>query len=207
MWSTSTAARTEEQRAVIASIVSGYWGRPDLDLDALEPLDPEGSAAAITQDAHRGRMRELMVMLELCRHPMSDAQVVRVEEYAAALGESGPGLTLVRTLVSHGAAPRPRSSPPPGSSVNTRRSSRSRRCGASRTPGLTPPTPRPADAELLARLRAPARPARGHPRPPIRRVLPAQRHRAPRGRPECSRGVRLARHVPCDRRLRADRAG
>jgi hypothetical protein len=94
---------TDEQRAVIASIVSGYWGRPDLDLDTLEPLDPEGAAAAITQDAHRGRVRELMVLLELCRHPTSDAQMQRVDEYAAALCESGSGLAIARTLVREGA--------------------------------------------------------------------------------------------------------
>src|SRR6476646_6754075 len=72
---------TDEQRAVIASIVSGYWGRPDLDLDSLVPLDPEGAAAAITQATHRHRVRELMVLLELCRHPGSAAQMQRVDEY------------------------------------------------------------------------------------------------------------------------------
>jgi ubiquinone biosynthesis protein Coq4 len=94
---------TDEQRAVIAAIVSGYWGRPDLDLDELEPFDPAAAAAAITQDAHRSRVRELMVLLELCRHPLSDAQLRRVEEYAAALDQSGPGLTIARTLVREGA--------------------------------------------------------------------------------------------------------
>jgi hypothetical protein len=94
---------TEEQRSVLAAIVSGYWGRGDLDLRALTPLDPAGAAAAITDETHRRRVRELMVLFELCRHPASDAQVQRVDEYAAALGESGPGLALARTLVREGA--------------------------------------------------------------------------------------------------------
>jgi hypothetical protein len=95
---------TDEQRAVLGAVVAGYWGRPDVDLTALPSLDPAGAAAAVTEPAHRRRVRELMVMLELCRHPLSDAQVTRVEEYAAALGETGPGLALARTLVSEGAA-------------------------------------------------------------------------------------------------------
>ena len=44
-----------------------------------------------------------MVLLELCRHPLTDEQVARTDAYAAALGESGPGLEMVRTLVRQGA--------------------------------------------------------------------------------------------------------
>ena len=95
---------TDEQLAVLGAVVAGYWGRPDLDLAALAPFDPVGAAEAVTRPAHRRRVRELMVMLELCRHPLSDAQVTRVEEYADALGESGLGLVVARTLVNEGAA-------------------------------------------------------------------------------------------------------
>jgi hypothetical protein len=94
---------TDEQRAVLAAIVAGAWGRPDLDLDTLEPLDPAGAAAAIPP-AMRRRARELMVLLELCCHPLPQEQVARVDEYAAALGEEGPGLVIARDLVRDGAA-------------------------------------------------------------------------------------------------------
>jgi Coenzyme Q (ubiquinone) biosynthesis protein Coq4 len=93
---------TDEQRAVLAAIVAGGFGRPDLDIDALEPLDPAAAAAAIPEGAHQ-RARELMVLLELCRHPLSDAQVARADEYAAALHQEGPGLELARELVRDGA--------------------------------------------------------------------------------------------------------
>jgi hypothetical protein len=94
---------TDEQRNVLQAIVAGYWGRAELDLSALSPSSPAEAAGAITEPPARRRVRELLVLLELCRHPSSVAQVERVEEYAAALGESGPGLEIARDLVRKGA--------------------------------------------------------------------------------------------------------
>jgi ubiquinone biosynthesis protein Coq4 len=94
---------SNEQRSVLGAIVAGYWERPDLELATLEPLDPAGAAAAISGAPQRARIRELLVLLELCRHPLSEAQTERVDEYAAALGESGPGLDIARKLVREGA--------------------------------------------------------------------------------------------------------
>jgi hypothetical protein len=94
---------TAEQRSVLAAVVTGYWERPDIDLDAAVALEPDEAAAAITDPANRRRVRELMVLLEMCRHPLDEAQVARTDAYAAAMGESGPGLALARTLVREGA--------------------------------------------------------------------------------------------------------
>jgi hypothetical protein len=94
---------TEEQRHVLAAFVHGYWGRTDVDLDTVTALEPAEAGAQITDAAHRRRVRELLVLLELCRHPLTDAQVARTDAYAAALGESGPGLELARELVRDGA--------------------------------------------------------------------------------------------------------
>jgi len=60
-------------------------------------------AVVVTDAAHRRRVREMLVLLEACRHPLTDAQVTRVEMYAAALEEGGPGLTIARSLVDDGA--------------------------------------------------------------------------------------------------------
>lgn len=95
---------TSEQRRVVAAFAAGYWGRADLDVDTITPLSPDEAAAAITDPAARRRVRELLVLTELCRHPFTEAQATRTESYAAALGESGPGLELARTLVRDGAA-------------------------------------------------------------------------------------------------------
>jgi hypothetical protein len=94
---------TSEQRGVIAAFVSGYWGRDDLDLDALAPLTADETAAAIIDAPARRRLREFMVLLEMCRHPLTAEQVARTDSYAAAVHESGPGLDLARELVQEGA--------------------------------------------------------------------------------------------------------
>jgi hypothetical protein len=94
---------TSEQRAVLAAIVGGYWERPDLDLDALPAFTPHEAAEAVVDPAHRRRTREMMVLLESCRHPLTETQVARVETYADALHEEGPGMTIVRSLVDDGA--------------------------------------------------------------------------------------------------------
>jgi hypothetical protein len=95
---------TSEQRNVLAAIVSSYWGRPDLTLETLEPMGPEEFASTIAEHAARRRFREFMVMLELCRHPLDDAQVALVDSYAAAMGVAGPGLDLARVLLREGSA-------------------------------------------------------------------------------------------------------
>ena len=94
---------TDEQRGVLHAIIAGYFGRPDLDTAGCATLSPDEAAAAVTAPEARRRLRELMVLLELCRHPASEAQVARVDEYADALGQEGPGLEIARDLVRSGA--------------------------------------------------------------------------------------------------------
>lgn len=89
---------TAEQRAVLRAVVDGYWERPDLDLDALDPIGPDEAVAAVPSPEQRRRVREFLAMLELCRHPLTEAQVQIVDAYAAALGESGPGLDTARLI-------------------------------------------------------------------------------------------------------------
>src|SRR5262249_11403215 len=76
---------TDEERAVLRALVEGYYERPDLDIDAMSALGPDEAADAVTDPAHRRRVHELMALLESCRHPLTEAQVDRVEAYAKAL--------------------------------------------------------------------------------------------------------------------------
>jgi hypothetical protein len=94
---------TDEQRAVLRAIVAGAWQRGDLDDDEPEAFSPAEAADAIPRSAHR-RARELLVLMEMCRHPLSEAQCDRVDEYFAALGESERGAELVRDMIHGGAA-------------------------------------------------------------------------------------------------------
>ena len=95
---------TDEQRAVLRAITVGFLGRRDLDVEALEPLEPDAAAEIVTDPDARRRVREMMVLLENTRHPITGEQVARVEAYASAMGESGPGLVLSRQVVEQGAA-------------------------------------------------------------------------------------------------------
>src|SRR5690348_11484938 len=93
---------TDEQLAVLRAVVTYLFERPDLDLATLAPLDATESAAAITDPPAPRRVNALLVTLERCRHPETEAQVARVEEYAAAMGVGGPHLEICRTWIDQG---------------------------------------------------------------------------------------------------------
>ena len=94
----------DEQEAVLRALLTHLWARPDLAPESLAPLGPEEAAAAITDPGDRRRLNELMVVLELCRHPQTQAQVQRIEDYAGALGLSGPELEIFRDWIRDGTA-------------------------------------------------------------------------------------------------------
>jgi Coenzyme Q (ubiquinone) biosynthesis protein Coq4 len=93
---------TAEQLAVLGAVVTHLWERSDLDLGTLEPLGPEATATAIVDPDARRRLRELMVTLELCRHPQSPVQVDRTEQYSRSLGFDGPELAIARHWIDEG---------------------------------------------------------------------------------------------------------
>ncbi|MFM8302737.1 MAG: hypothetical protein ACKOA9_00335 [Actinomycetota bacterium] len=95
---------TDEQRAVLGAFVRHVWLLPDLDLTTVTPLGPAELADRLPDDDARVRFCELAMVLELCRHPQSIAQVTRVEAYAEALGVEGIALESTRTALERGAA-------------------------------------------------------------------------------------------------------
>ena len=94
----------EEQLAVLEAFVRHVWRRPDLDLASLAPCTAAGVAGALVEANDRRRFCEMAIVLELCRHPLSIAQVERVEAYVAALGVGELELRSVREAVEQGAA-------------------------------------------------------------------------------------------------------
>jgi hypothetical protein len=93
---------TEEQLVVLQAIVSQVWCRPDLNLRAQTTLNPEQLAAAVQSPTDRRHFQEMVVTLEACRHPLTDAQLERAEAYEAAIGITGPDAALFRTMVDEG---------------------------------------------------------------------------------------------------------
>jgi hypothetical protein len=93
---------THEQLAVLRSVVTHLWQIDDVDLSPTAALNPEEAAAQLTDEMLRRRTRELMVLLELCRHPLEASHEQRVEDYCHALGGDGPGIELARNIVQRG---------------------------------------------------------------------------------------------------------
>jgi hypothetical protein len=93
---------TEEQLAVLQAIVTQVWRRPDLDLRGMSPIEPTEIAGVIGSTDDRRHFQELIVTLEACRHPLTDAQLERAEAYEAAIGITGPDAALFRTMVDEG---------------------------------------------------------------------------------------------------------
>ena len=48
---------TTEQRAVLQALVSGYWGRSDLQVEAMKPVSVDDVAATLTDQRARRRLR------------------------------------------------------------------------------------------------------------------------------------------------------
>lgn len=94
---------TDEQLTVLRAIVTDLWNRSDLDLGEMTPLSPERTAAVLVRHEARLRFCEILMTLELCRHPQSTLQVARVEEYVAALGIGGIEIETTREALEQGA--------------------------------------------------------------------------------------------------------
>lgn len=91
---------TSEQRRVLELVVHNIWHRPDIDVGALEPMSVDEAGVFRNDRIVHRRLRMFLVLLELCRHPLTAEQVARVDEYSAAIGEvEDVGLEMARELV------------------------------------------------------------------------------------------------------------
>jgi hypothetical protein len=94
---------TDEQLAVLQAFVTHLWKRPDLDIGTVTPLRAAEVADRVHGDEARLRFCEMVMTLELCRHPQSPAQVECAEECAAVLGVTGIAMETTRTALEKGA--------------------------------------------------------------------------------------------------------
>jgi len=93
---------TDEQLRLLRALTTHVWERPDLELGSTRVLTPPEVAAAIGGTDAVRRFHYLLVVLELCRHPLTEAQDARVRDYASALSLDGIGLEFCRDLVGKG---------------------------------------------------------------------------------------------------------
>ena len=189
---------TDEQLAVLQAFVTHLWKRPDLDLATVTPLRAAEVADRLPQNEARLRFCEMVMTLELCRHPQSAAQVDRAEEFAAALGVTGIAMETTRTALEQGAAEVAADLERVYGEILPEVSERSLR---DRYLKLDAPDP-----ALAARLRALADLPAGSLGHAYLGVLRAQRFRPPRRRRAPAGALRQPRHEPRDHRLRTDRA-
>jgi hypothetical protein len=94
---------TTEQLAVLHAIVADLWGRTDIDVAQLAPLSPKEVARALSRPGARLRFCEMLMTLELCRHPQSTVLVERVERYVSGLGIGGLEVETTREALERGA--------------------------------------------------------------------------------------------------------
>lgn len=95
---------TAEQSQVFSVLGRHLLGVQAADSHALDVLQPAELAAALEDAEARRTFTQMAIMLDLCRHPRTEAQLHRLEEYVAALGFEGPQLDAARDLVRKTAA-------------------------------------------------------------------------------------------------------
>jgi hypothetical protein len=89
---------TKEQHSVIVTLAVGCWGKDEHRVDELS-LSPAEVAEQIIDASDRRRLKELLVVLELCGHPLTEHRVAATETYAEALDQAGPSLVIARDLL------------------------------------------------------------------------------------------------------------
>ncbi|NBP85115.1 MAG: hypothetical protein EBU23_02630 [Mycobacteriaceae bacterium] len=94
---------TAEQMIVLDSITRHLWNRDDIDVANLTPLSADDAAAALQRPDARLRFAEMMMTLELCRHPMSLEQADLAAAYVAAMGIDNVEIETTRTAIVKGA--------------------------------------------------------------------------------------------------------
>lgn len=99
----TSSGPTAEQMIVLDSIARHLWGPQDIDLQNVTPLSPGELARILKRPQARLRFAEIMMVLELCRHPMSIEQVDLAEKYVAALRINGLEIKTTRVAIVKGA--------------------------------------------------------------------------------------------------------
>ena len=95
---------TAEQLKLLQTLARHLLGLSPVAIGEDSPLSPLELAARIREPSERRRFLQLAIMLNLCRHPRSEAQLQRLEAFAEALEFRGVELQMVEDLFHRSAA-------------------------------------------------------------------------------------------------------
>lgn len=92
---------TKQQRGMLQDIARVIFGRIDIEIDGLVPMTPAEAGHVFDTVTLRRRVRMFLILFMLCRHPLDDKQLLRVEEFINELGgdDGDPGLAQARAMV------------------------------------------------------------------------------------------------------------
>ena len=91
---------TSEQLSVIAALGRHLW---NIDTSGIAPVGPPAVTDALRDPEHRRRFVQFAIVISFCRHPNSQDQVSRMEDYATALGISGDAIEAEQRWISEDA--------------------------------------------------------------------------------------------------------
>lgn len=87
---------TPEQERIFRAVTSHLLAADLASLSKSQFLSPEALPAQLPEHQYQRLFMQMAIILDLCRHPKSDAQLARLEAYAAALRFHGPQLAIIR---------------------------------------------------------------------------------------------------------------
>ncbi|HXK17550.1 MAG TPA: hypothetical protein VNG33_07100 [Polyangiaceae bacterium] len=88
----------EGERALLRAAASAY--ALDIDVDALEPIDADSLAAALTSPEERLRTLQACMLMTVADAEVSPAEVVVLDAFRKALGVDEPRLAVLRSIAS-----------------------------------------------------------------------------------------------------------
>jgi len=95
---------TQEQQRLLRTISTHLMGVDAEVLDRATPLMPSNLAAELIQPGERRRFLQLAIRLSLSRHPASENQLRRLEEWSEAMDFHGVELQILQALFHSSAA-------------------------------------------------------------------------------------------------------
>lgn len=90
---------SEQQRHLFSLLASLVWERPDLDLEALEPISPRDVTELFDDPIAARRLRMMLGIFQYLRKPLTSEQMALIDGFCVALGDDDEALRMARRLL------------------------------------------------------------------------------------------------------------